>query len=522
MTGRWSKDIVTETIGGVPFRVYADRPRRISDILPLAAAWGDRIYLAQGDRSVSFARLLDASAAKADALIAAGVAPGDRVLLLGWNSPDWALNFWAIARIGAVPVLANAWWSADDIAHAIASLRPRLVLADARAAGNLPAGCPLGAWAVDEHAVAKFPPAPLGATDENAPAAIIFTSGTEGRAKAVVLAHRSLLSNQMMLLHATRRLPYHPDPASGEVCLHTGPLFHIGGIGALLRGVLACNTLIFPTGRYDPAEALALIERHRISRWNAVPTMASRLLDCPDLVLRDTASLRSLTLGGAPVHAELLRRIRESLPSVSARIATGYGLSENAGQATAAGGADIIARPGSAGRPLPLVELRIAERRGAADGEVLVRSPTQMLGYFGEETSPIDPEGWLHTGDLGRIEADGHLWITGRLKDLVIRGGENIAPAAVERALMEIPGVAEAAVFGVPHPDLGEEVMAVVVTDQPLTPAGLTEILRGRLASFAIPTRWVARDEPLPVNLTGKVDKPALRSRYLGASEARS
>ena len=196
-----------------------------------------------------------------------------------------------------------------------------------------------------------------------------------------------------------------------------------------------------------------------------VPTMATRLLEHPDVHRRDLRSLRAITLGGAPVQHGTAEADAHGLPGVEARVATGYGLSENGGQATAASGADTADRPGSSGRPLPCVELKIAPRPGMPDGEVLLRSPSQMLGYFGEEESPIDREGWLHTGDLGRIDDDGHLWITGRLKDIIIRGGENIAPTAVERALLAIPGVSEAAVFGVPHPDLGEEVMAVVVTE---------------------------------------------------------
>ena len=132
-----------------------------------------------------------------------------------------------------------------------------------------------------------------------------------------------------------------------------------------------------------------------------------------------------------------------------------------------------------------------------------------MSRYFGEKDSPIDAEGWLHTGDLGRIDQDGHLWITGRCKDLIIRGGENISPAAVEAALTSIPGVSEAVVFGLPHPELGEEVMAIVVTAEH-TAEELQAQLRSTLASFAVPSRWRIQTEPLPVNLTGKVDKPAL------------
>ena len=513
----WDKQIAVEEIGGVPFRMYCDRPRRIGHLLPFADNWGTRPYIVQGDRVVTFNGMRHASATKARQLAESGVKPGDRVLIFGWNGPDWVINFWACVQIGAVPVLGNAWWSEGDLDYALNLLQPVITLADARGAPKLPSEWRRGPWEVDENSVGGPIDSLSGSSDENEAAVIIFTSGTEGRAKGVVLAHRSLLANQQMLLHVTRRLPYQPDQTAGEVCLHTGPLFHIGGVGALLRGVTVGNTLVFPRGRFDPGEALELIDRHKIGRWNAVPTMATRLLEHPDTQRRDLRSLRTITLGGAPVHAELLRLIRDGLPGADARVATGYGLSENAGQATAAGGTDTTERPGSSGRPLPCAEVTITPRPGLSDGEVLVRSPTQMLGYFGGEESPIDAEGWLHTGDLGRIDERGHLWITGRCKDIIIRGGENIAPAAVERALVALPCVSEAAVFGVPHPDLGEEVAAVMVVAGETTPAQLQEQLRSSVASFAVPSRWLLQKEPLPVNLTGKVDKAALVARAQGA-----
>jgi acyl-CoA synthetase (AMP-forming)/AMP-acid ligase II len=509
----WGKKIAVEEIGGVPFRMYSDRPRRIEHLLPFADNWGTRPYIVQGDRVVTFQALRHASAAKARQLAESGVKRGDRVLIFGWNGPDWVLNFWACVQIGAVPVLGNAWWSEGDLDYALNLLQPVITLADARGAAKIAPEWRRGPWEVDENCASALTIDPPAWSDENETAVIIFTSGTEGRAKGVVLAHRSLLANQQMLLHVTRRLPYRPDEAAGEICLHTGPLFHIGGVGALLRGVTVGNTLVFPSGRFDPGEALELIERHKIARWNAVPTMATRLLEDPDAQRRDLRSLRTMTLGGAPVHAELLHLIRTAMPGADARVATGYGLSENAGQATAAGGADTTERPGSSGRPLPCVEVTITSRPGLADGEVLVRSPTQMLGYFGGEESPIDPQGWLHTGDLGRLDERGHLWITGRCKDIIIRGGENIAPAAVERALVALPGVSEAAVFGIPHPDLGEEVAAVVVVAGGNTREQLQEQLRASVASFAVPSLWVLQKEPLPVNLTGKVDKAALVAR---------
>ena len=198
------------------------------------------------------------------------------------------------------------------------------------------------------------------------------------------------------------------------------------------------------------------------------------------------------------------------MPSVSPRIPTGYGLTENGGQATAAAGSEDIEQLGSTGKPLPCVEVQFLPHPGLPDGEILLRSPTQMSGYFGLDESPINKGGWLHTGDLGKLDEMGNLWITGRCKDMIIRGGENIAPVAIERALLTIPGVAEAAVFGIPHPDLGEEVMAVVQIDCDVTVQQIIEQLRDKVASFAVPSRWRLQQDPLATNQTGKVDKALL------------
>jgi acyl-CoA synthetase (AMP-forming)/AMP-acid ligase II len=258
---------------------------------------------------------------------------------------------------------------------------------------------------------------------------------------------------------------------------------------------------------------LALVERHRIHRWTAVPTMVSRLLDHPDVARRDVSSLKSISIGGAPVHAELMQRMRNALPGVSSRIPTGYGLTENGGQATGSSGSDSLEMQGSTGRPMPLVEVRFLAHPGLPDGEILLRAPTQMTGYFGLDESPIDQDGWLHTGDLGRLDERGNLWITGRSKDMIIRGGENIAPAAIERALVAIEGVKEAIVFGIPHADLGEEVMAVVVVDTELTIDQIKSRLQGQIASFAVPSRWRLQKDPLPTNPAGKPDKPAISAQ---------
>jgi acyl-CoA synthetase (AMP-forming)/AMP-acid ligase II len=517
-TAVWGDQIDVTRLHNVPFRMYTRRPRRLDDVLMLAPRWESRLHIVQGAREISFAMLIAAAAKKADHLVDLGLARGQRVLILGWNSPDWIINFWACQQIGAVPALANGWWSEVEVRDAIELLRPALTLADVPGVAKLPGDCRRGEWANETDFVVEAERA-LGRTsdeviDEEDPAVIIFTSGTAGQPKAVELAHRSLLANLQMMLHITHRLPHEVDENAGETILHTGPLFHVGAPQMLLRSIAVGNTVILPTGRFDPADVLALIERHKITRWAAVPTMVSRVLDHPDVATRDLSSLHAVTVGGAPIHPELLERIGRELPSVRAGVPTGYGLTENCGQATAASGRDVLNHPGSAGRPLPCVELKFLAREDLPDTEILIRSPTQMTRYIGIDESPIDSDGWLHTGDLGHVDEDGRLWITGRAKDLIIRGGENIAPAAVERALTSLVGVVDAAVVGVPHPDLGEEVCAVVVVaDARHTNQTLATQLRGKLASFAIPSLWYLRHEPLPTNQTGKVDKAVLAAQ---------
>jgi acyl-CoA synthetase (AMP-forming)/AMP-acid ligase II len=466
----------------------------------------------QADRVLTFDDLRHAVMTKTRDLVQHGVKAGDRVFLMGWNSADYVVNFWAVLHAGAVPVLANTWWSEAEVGDALDLLRPALALADRRASTKIPPAWPRAAWEVDATPPADADEAreTVTSTDENEPAVIIFTSGTSGRPKAVVLSHRALLANLQMLLNMTRRLPHQVDETSADVALHTGPLFHIGGAQAMMRAVTVGNTLVLPAGRFDPGEALALIERWQATRWAAVPTMISRVLDHPDVHQRNLRSLRAVTLGGAPLHPSLQERIRNGLPGAQARVATGYGLSENGGQATAASDADTIKRPGTSGRPLPLTEIKIVERIGSPDGEIFIRAPTQMSGYYGSATSPIDDEGWLSTGDLGRVDEAGYIWITGRSKDLIIRAGENVSPAAVEQALLDAPGVRDAVVFGLAHPDLGEEVAAVVVVDDPSASGTVEAHVRTRLASFSVPTRWQFQTESLPVNPTGKVDKPAV------------
>jgi acyl-CoA synthetase (AMP-forming)/AMP-acid ligase II len=517
----------TETVrrdSGIPFLVYEPRRSDAADLLEDVRHWGDRIHLVRGSQRMTYAGLLDLVPRAAAVLAGHGVGPGDRVMLLAFNSVEWIVAFWATLYAGAVVVLANPWWSEAELGHGLGVADPGLILADPRSAGLVPAGAAVpvleledmaGLASVVPEGRALARPAPAG---EDEAALILFTSGTSGPPKGAVLPHRSVIALQHTLLHVTRQLPHTLDDDSPrEVALQSGPLFHIGGVQALTRQFLLGGTLVFPAGRFDPAEVLDLMEAESVHRWGGVPTMVSRVLNDPSIEGRDLSSVRAISLGGAPVLPELVTRIKTRFPNVERGVSQVYGLSEAGGTLTAASGRDLSERPGTAGRPLPVVELRIDRPDEQGTGEVVARTPTQMLGYWGQPSDDaIDDDGWVHTGDLGHIDADGYLFITGRLKDLIIRGGENIASTHVEDVLLKHPEVREVAVCGRPDPDLGEIVAAAVVIapDSPVTVAELRSFAAGHLAYFEVPSSWWLRTEPLPANDVGKVRKRDLLAAW--------
>ena len=300
------------------------------------------------------------------------------------------------------------------------------------------------------------------------------------------------------------------------------PLFHLAGIQTSCLTLLTGGTLVFLSGRFDPAEVLRLIEQERVRVWGSVPTMVSRVLDHPDLARRDTSSLRSVPMGGAAVSPELRQRVAASFPGVRSGAGSLYGLTEAGGVLAAGSGPELDDRPGCVGRALPVVELRIASPGPDGVGEIQARTPTATDGYLGDRVPLAGPGGWISTGDLGRIEEPGWLYVTGRSKDIIIRGGENIACAHVERSLLRHPDVLEAAAVGLPDADLGEQVGAVVVL-RPGAAAdiGALRVHAGReLARFEQPGRWWLRRDPLPVNAAGKILRGEIRAQWLARGAA--
>ncbi|MCW1958538.1 MAG: acyl--CoA ligase [Mycobacterium sp.] len=514
MQSPWGDEVGDGSYGGHPGLLFTQRPRTFAELLTGVDRWADRTFLVQGDRRISFGQFFSALPGARKALQPLGIQPGDRVLLLAYNSPDWVLTLWTIWSLGAVPVLGNRWWSQRETEHAAGLLAPRAVVTDAPGAEGFDIAGLRDCFTV---AGTAFPDIPGPVTEED-PAVILFTSGSTGMPKAVELPFRSVVANQQNVLARSRQLPHLIADGPQPVNLISTPLFHIGAFATLITQTITGGRIVFNTGRFEPGQVLELIESERIQRWGAVPTMAARLLEHPDFDSRDLSSLRSFPLGGAPVPPVLLERLARRLPQLQGRgMVNMWGMTEGGGFFTVATGADLQRYPKTVGRALPTVELRIARPDTGGSGEIVVRSPTVMLGYVGVEDGTLDSEGWLHTGDLGHLNQDGYLFIDGRSKDMVIRGGENIACPHVEAALLRHPDVVEAAAIGLPHPDLGEELAAVVVYragGRPPTEDDLAAHMADEVAYFAIPTRWRIRAEPLPTVGTEKVDKKSLHSEF--------
>ncbi len=525
MQSPWGAEVVAGRYGGHSGLVYRDRPRTFAELFFGVDRWADRTFLVQGSRRITYGEFFAAVSAARQRLSALGIGSGDRVLLLAYNSPDWVLALLGIWSLGAVPVLGNRWWSTAETAHAISLLRPRAAITDG-------AGLITGDPAVPGPAVldiadlrpcfatdaAAFPGLP-GPGDEEDPAVVLFTSGSTGMPKAVELPFRAVVANQQNVLARSRQFPHLLDgEGPTPVSLISTPLFHIGAFATLLTQMITGSRIVFTHGRFDPVQVLTLIETERVERWGAVPTMAIRLLEHPDFDAHDLSTLRSFPLGGAPVPTVLLERLARRLPQLQARgMANTWGMTEGGGFFTLAASNDLQRHPKTVGRALPTVELTIADPDDDGCGEILARSPTTMLGYAGMTDSPMDSEGWLRTGDVGHLNEEGYLFIDGRSKDMVIRGGENIACPHVEAVLLRHPDVVEAAAIGLPHPELGEE-LAVVIVHRPggrvPTEEELARHMAGEVAYFEIPTRWQIRERPLPTVGTEKVDKRCLAKEF--------
>ncbi|UCF47048.1 MAG: acyl--CoA ligase [Myxococcales bacterium] len=469
-----------------------------------------------------------AAAALADRF---GVSPGDRVAVLAANCPEWIISFWATVSLGAISVGLNGWWTEDEIRYAVDNSKPKLVIADrkraARITGDL--GVPMVIVEDDfDELLAAYPRAelPTQPIEESDRAIILYTSGTTGRAKGVVHTHGNV-TNMLMVsfFHGARLMMANPKqaelPQLANSILVTSPLFHVSGLHCAAVTALAGGAkTVWPMGRFDPETTLALIEQEKITGWGYTATVLHRLLSHPKVDQYDLSSFRSVGGGGSPIPAPLLEKARALFPQCSHTMGVGYGLTEGTAFATLNAGEELADDPSSVGRPVPIVDVEIRDEQGRAvtegeEGEIHLRGPLVMLEYWRDPEATktaIRPGRWLNTGDVGRLE-NGKLYIASRKRDLILRGGENVYPFEIEQRLEAHPAVAEAAVIGVDHEELGQEVKAVVVFEQDheIGSDDLQRWVADVLAYYKVPSQWETRREPLPRNATGKVLKNALR-----------
>jgi long-chain acyl-CoA synthetase len=538
--------IVEQIVHGVPMRVYAVPPRTLRDVLASTAQFGDNPFLVYQEERWTFSEHLRIVAGVArhfrDAF---GVAKGDRVAIAMRNYPEWAMAFWACQALGAVTVPLNAWWTGSELAYALRDSGAKVVVADGDRAERIRselAGLPVDAvitvrasspvpgtlrW---EDVVAagdggtELPEADIDADDD---ATILYTSGTTGAPKGAIGTHRNHCTNflntvlggavGLVLASESGDVPAAPPPLCA---LQTFPFFHIAGLTGLYTytGVGGKLVLMY---RWDTTEAVRLIETEQVTALAMVPTLVRRLLESPGLASRELSSLAGIASGGAPVPPDLITRIESDFNRKVSPV-NGYGLTETTSAVIANVGERYFEHPDSVGKPVPGTDVRIVDPGGpdarTGDiGELWVRGPNVVRGYWNRpaETSEAFTDGWFHTGDLGYIDAEGYVYVVDRLKDVVIRGGENVYCAEVENVLFQHPAVFDAAVIGLPDPEFGEEV-AAVIQPRPGTAAGADDIrafVADRLAVFKVPTRIVLRDEPLPRNAVGKVLKRELRGQ---------
>lgn len=503
-----------------------------------AGAWPRAPALALGANSLAdYAALAQRAARGAGVLLDAGLAAGDRVLLVARNVPAY------------IEALFSCWWAGLAAVPVNAKLHPReleFVLADSGAAlafvdetwqaalGGVRADALRDVVRLDGAAwlrrVAAASARPLAAVAPDDPAWLFYTSGTTGRPKGVTLTHANLAAMSLAFLADVEPV------APGDAILHPAPLSHGSGLYVLPHVARGAVNVVSESGGFDADELASLVAAWQRSLFFAAPTMVKRLREADALARLPLAHLKAIVFGGGPMY---VADLRAAFAAFGPRLAQIYGQGESPMTITAidrAGIADAIAcddeaRLGSVGTAQLGIELAIGGAQDAVlpagePGEVLVRGPTVMRGYWRNEaaTAATLAGGWLHTGDVGALDASGFLTLMDRSKDLVISGGSNIYPREVEEALLAHPDVAEAAVFGRAHADWGEEVVACVVSRAPLRDDGARGALEAaldahcltRIARFKRPRVYVFVDE-LPKNATGKVLKTALRERF-GAS----
>ncbi len=539
-------EFATDTSAGYPVRIYRNAPASLRELLLSTRRFGEKPYLLYDNEVISFEEHFRQVASLACYLRTIGVKKGDRVAISMRNYPEWSVGFWACQSIGVIAVALNAWWTAAEMEFALTDSTPVALLIDGERLERL--RTQLSRMNQRAVIVARRGAAGEGGTDfsvatavrdgvlpddEVGPAdlsTIVYTSGTTGKPKGAMITHRNHVTTVMnMLLSGTvartlTKLPAPGPEAPQPGALHTLPFFHVGGINGLCNNA-AIGSRLGLMYKWDPAEAVRLIETHQLTMVNGVPIMIRQLLE--EAISRGTKleSLQTIVAGAAPVPPDLLRRIGAHFRE-RASMGNGYGITEGTSGIIVNSGPEALAHPDSVGRPVATVKIRIvgedgADRHTGEVGEIWVRGAQVIPGYWNnpEATEEAFGGGWFRTGDLGYVNDLGLYYLVDRKKDMIIRGGENIYCAEVEAAIFELTGVIDVAVLGRPHPDLGEEVAAVVQVAPENLRDEFAEQIRSalalKIAKFKIPTSIRLTESELPRTATGKMLKRELRKHFL-------
>ena len=547
-------EMETVEIAGVPTRTWKAQPPSLPALARLARAnFGERPFTVYEDERVSYEGWFRAASALAAAFARLGVVKGDRVALCMRNLPEWAAVFFAATSLGAIVVPLNAWWTGQELAYGLKDSGTRLLVCDAERwerirpqAADLPelehvlvsrSTGPLAAPAQRLEEVIGQPSAYGDLPDADLPqveiapdddATIFYTSGTTGLPKGALGSHRNILTCVMAAAYggerAVRRRGETPEPPQPRVTLLVVPLFHVTACNATLMGTLASGGALVFMRKWDTIKAFELIEREKVNLTGGVPTIAWQLIEHPDRHNYDLSSLEAVAYGGAPSAPELVRRIQSDLGALPGN---GWGMTETSATVTSHAAEDYLHRPDSCGPALPVSDLKIVSEDGTRElavgevGELWARGPQIVKGYWRnpEATARTFVDGWVRTGDIARLDAEGFCYIVDRAKDVIIRGGENIYSSEVENVLYDHPAVTDAALVGVPHRTLGEEPAAVVHL-APGEQAGEAELqawVRARLAGFKVPVRILFSAETLPRNANGKILKKELKGLFEAA-----
>ena len=538
---------------GITYREFKNTPKTLANFFEFGLLFPEWEFIVFNDERYSYQDIHKKAAQTANALKNVGVKKGDRVAICMANNPEYIISFMAVTSMGAVCVLLNSWWVPDEVSYGLENSGATLLIADEKRLLGLEKFTKLKKIVVRPKNVLNeyedfsnfidsesdtFNEPSLNTHDN---ATIFYTSGSTGFPKGVLSTHRNILSTlfSWALVTTLKREVEDSDnnaesesiketPKQQAAILHCVPLFHVtGSHSGFLMSIIAGRKMVMMS-KWDAGLALQLIQDEKIGAITGVPTQTWDLLTHPDKDKYDLSSFKELSGGGAPRPPEHVKKLKDGFNDAEPSI--GYGLTETNAAGTLNLGKDYLSHPGSCGRAIPPVtDVAIIDEdwnfieEPKAVGEIVIKSPANMVGYWMNQKATdevFNDDGWFKSGDLGYID-DGFVYIVDRVKDMVIRGGENISCIEVETAIYTHPSVQEAAVFGIAEERLGET-LCVAICLKPtmeLSEQELRDFLQGKLAAFKIPSFMQIAHEELPRVASGKFSKTQLRDIFVSIEQ---